>query len=58
MTGQDVSRFATRCINAGEKLDEKGAMQTPLYSRSIEEKLASIAGVEAGWVPLNEASPK
>ncbi len=34
MTGQDANRLATRCIHAGEKLDEKGAIHTPLYNHS------------------------
>ncbi|MGA2762676.1 MAG: PLP-dependent aspartate aminotransferase family protein [Spirochaetia bacterium] len=28
------NRLATRCIHAGEKLDEKGAIHTPLYNHS------------------------
>lgn len=31
---QNTNRLATRCIHAGEKLDEKGAIHTPLYNHS------------------------
>ena len=34
MTSQNTNRLATRCIHAGEKLDEKGAIHTPLYNHS------------------------
>jgi cystathionine gamma-synthase len=34
MRDEDTNRLATRCIHAGEKLDEKGAIHTPLYNHS------------------------
>jgi cystathionine gamma-synthase/methionine-gamma-lyase len=34
MTSQNTNRLATRCIHAGETLDEKGAIHTPLYNHS------------------------
>jgi cystathionine gamma-synthase/methionine-gamma-lyase len=34
MTSQNTNRLATRCIHAGERLDEMGAIHTPLYNHS------------------------